>query len=343
MSDKSQENTWLITGSLMFLSVFAAGVVLLYTRVVMVPFVLAIFVFMLVSPVLDFQVMRLKFPRTIAVVLTLAVVMVFVAVICFLIAGAIQMIVDTIGRYSNSFANLAEQIFSKMDNWGIELDQGKIVDDLRNKVPELVTSTFSKVFSFLSSVLLVIIFAAFLLAGRNPYAVKSGVYADIDLNIRRYVAIKVVVSAVTGVLVWITLALFGLELAAVFGIFAFLLNFIPSIGSIISTLLPIPIAVAQFQNPWLIVLVVAIPGTIQTFIGNVIEPKMMGEGLNLHPVTVLLALSFWGLVWGLTGMLLATPITAIIRIVLMQFETLRPIGKLLAGDLPHFSQDTAKQ
>jgi AI-2 transport protein TqsA len=66
--------------------------------------------------------------------------------------------------------------------------------------------------------------------------------------------------------------------------------------------------------------------------GNVIEPKLMGEGLNLHPVTVLLALSFWGLLWGIVGMFLAAPITAAIRIVLMQFDTLRPIGNLLAGD-----------
>ena len=82
------------------------------------------------------------------------------------------------------------------------------------------------------------------------------------------------------------------------------------------------------------VLVILIPGTIQMVLGNVIEPKVMGEGLNLHPVTILLALSFWGLIWGVVGMLLATPMTAVVRIVLMQFETLRPIGNLLAGHLP---------
>jgi AI-2 transport protein TqsA len=114
---------------------------------------------------------------------------------------------------------------------------------------------------------------------------------------------------------------------------AFLLNFIPSIGSIIATFLPLPIAVVQFQSsPWLIVLVVAIPGGIQNLLGNIIEPKLQGEGLNLHPVTVLLALSFWGLLWGIVGMFLAAPITAAIRIVLMQFDMLRPIANLMAGD-----------
>jgi AI-2 transport protein TqsA len=73
---------------------------------------------------------------------------------------------------------------------------------------------------------------------------------------------------------------------------------------------------------------------IQMVIGNVIEPKWMGEGLNLHPITVLLALSFWGLLWGMTGVFLGVPLTAIIRIILVQFDTLRPIGNLLAGELP---------
>jgi len=64
----------------------------------------------------------------------------------------------------------------------------------------------------------------------------------------------------------------------------------------------------------------------------------MGTGLNLHPVTVLLALSFWGLLWGVAGMFLAAPMTAVIRITLMQFDTLRPVGNLLAGKLPTLSQ-----
>jgi len=174
----------------------------------------------------------------------------------------------------------------------------------------------------------------FLLAGRNPHVVRSGVYAHMDHQIRRYIAIKVAVSALTGILIWGSLKLIDLELAALFGMLAFVLNFIPNIGSVISTLLPIPIAAAQFQSPWPIIFVVAVPGTIQMIVGNVLEPKVMGERLNLHPITVLLALSFWGLLWGVAGMFLAVPLTGILRIILMQFETLRPIGNLLIGELP---------
>jgi len=213
------------------------------------------------------------------------------------------------------------------------IDTQQIVKDLKNYVFNIVTNAFGTILGLISSMLFVVIFVLFLLLGRNPYTTHSQVYSDVVGKIRKYVGIKIVVSASTGILVWVTLTLIGLKLAAVFGILAFLLNFIPSIGSIIVTFLPVPIAVVQFQSsPWLIVLVVAIPGGIQNILGNIIEPKLQGEGLNLHPVTILLALSFWGLLWGIVGMFLAAPITAAIRIVLMQFDMLRPIAKIMAGD-----------
>ena len=144
----------------------------------------------------------------------------------------------------------------------------------------------------------------------------------------------IAISILNGLLVWAILASVGLELAAVFGMLAFILNFIPNIGSIIATLLPIPIAVAQFQSPWPVIFIVAVPGTVQIVLGYLLEPKWMGKELDLHPVTVLLALSFWGMLWGITGMFVAVPLTGILRIILMQFETLRPIGNLLIGELP---------
>jgi AI-2 transport protein TqsA len=309
----------------------------------MIPFVLAIFVVVLVSPILDFQVIRLRFPRSIAVVTTFLVVMVIIGIICLLVTLAVQNIIATAGDYSEDFGSLADRAISRINQskW-VELDRGKIVGDLRNEIPRLVTNTLGTAFGFLSSVFFVLIFVIYLLAGRNPHVVRSGVYADIDLNIRRYIGTKVVISTLTGFLVWATLRAVGLELAGVFGAFAFLLNFIPSIGSMIATLLPIPIAVAT-QKPWLIVYVIVIPGLIQNIIGNVIEPKVMGKGLNLHPVTILLALSFWGLLWGIPGMFLAAPLTAVVRIILVQFDTLRPLGRLLAGKLPASKTPTEKE
>jgi AI-2 transport protein TqsA len=126
----------------------------------------------------------------------------------------------------------------------------------------------------------------------------------------------------------------GLHMAWLFAFLVFLLCYIPNIGSIIATLLPIPVAVTQFHDPGMIVAAIAIPGAIHMTIGNFVAPKMMGRGLELHPVTVLLALAFWGLLWGIVGMVLAIPIVASLRIVLSRFSTTRPLANLLAGELP---------
>ena len=330
--DISDERTRINTVSLAVIAVVAAGIALMFARSVLVPFVLAIFIFLLVSPILDFGVIRLKLPRGVAVLITLLIVLIILAVLFLFASQAIQTIIATAGRYSEKFAELLNQIFEKLETWGLETDKNEIVGALQNRILGLATNTFGTVLGLITGLFLVSIFVIFLLIGRNPYSVRKGIYGDIDRQVRRYIAIKAGASAVTGLLVWVILAMFGLELASVFGLFAFLLNFIPSIGSVIATLLPIPIAVAQFDSPWRILFVLLIPGTVQIFIGNGIEPKLLGKGLHLHPVTILLALAFWGLLWGIVGMFLAVPMTAVIRIVLLQFRTLRPVGRLMAGE-----------
>ncbi|RCS54384.1 AI-2E family transporter [Bremerella cremea] len=189
--------------------------------------------------------------------------------------------------------------------------------------------------NILSSTVLTSIFVGFMLAGRDPYKISKGIYAEIDQNVRKYISTKFFISAVTGVLVWILLSMMGLQFASMFGLFAFFLNFIPSIGSIIATFLPLPIALVQFgDSPMMVTAAILLPGSVQMIMGNVIEPKIMGDGLQLHPATILLALAFFGMLWGPVGMLLAAPITASVRIVLMRFKTTEPIGRLMAGILP---------
>jgi AI-2 transport protein TqsA len=431
MARERKEQTYLTTVSLVILAFVALAVALAYTRTVMIPFVMALFIVSLVSPVQDFQVKRLRFPRIIAAVVTLLFALFIMGLVSLLVTYTIDTVVAAAPKYSESMAyvaNLAlkplELIYQEevaaeppepnapdlnrslvpqtesgqsqdidvmhlmakdiqpptvirpnppdtltpeapLQLWvqdgnlvAVEdpnhtdykteagkvrkLNTNQLVNDMRKHIVNISRNAVGIIVKMISGIFFVIIFVMFLVAGRDPYADHSEIYRTIVGKVRRYVGTKVIISLVTGILVWVSLTLLNLPLASVFGILAFLLNFIPSIGSIFSTLLPIPIAVATFQSHtpegaivvhWgSVLLAVAIPGAIQMTMGNVIEPKLMGEGLNLHPVTVLLALSFWGLLWGIVGMFLAAPITAAIRIVLMQFDTLRPIGRLLAGD-----------
>lgn len=330
----SREADWIRTAALCVIAAVAMGVALIYTRAILVPFVMAIFIVTLVSPLLDFQVLRLKWPRLLAIIITLLIVLAIIAVIGMIFTELITQIIATVRSYSDNFVNLAKTIVQRVEGWGIELDEGKILSELQQKIPAFVSTTFGSIMGIISNLALISIFLIFLLAGRNSRVIHQGIYAEIDQKIRRYIGTKMASSVVTGLLVWLILTLFKLEMAGVFGMLAFLLNFIPSVGSIIATVLPLPVAVAQYDTLGPILGVILIPGAIQIMIGNGIEPKIMGRGLNLHPVTILLALSFWGLLWGIIGMFLAAPITAAIRVILMQFDQFRPLADLLAGQLP---------
>ena len=114
----------------------------------------------------------------------------------------------------------------------------------------------------------------------------------------------------------------------------FLLNFIPSIGSILATVMLVPILVLQFGFGWQFFFVLIGAGFVQFAIGNVLEPKVMGENMDLHPVTIIGFLLFWGLVWGIPGMFMAVPITAIVKIVLSRIPPTQGVAELLAGRIP---------
>lgn len=328
------QQVWLITGSLVVLAVIALSAALALTRQFMVPFVLAIFLASMIAPVVDYLVLHLRLPHWMAVTGALLIVLALMVFIGIFAIGAVQSILDKAGEYSESISHVVDDTQAWIKSWYPDYDTKQIGRELQAQIPRFASQTAGTALQMSSRGTLVFIFVVFLLAGRDSKRPLRGVYAEIDTSVRQYIATKVALSAATGLLVWATLALFGLDMASLFGILAFLLNFIPSLGSIIATLLPIPVAIAQFNSIGMILAVVVVPGAIQMTIGNALEPKLMGEGLELHPVTILLALAFWGMLWGVVGMILAVPIMASLRIVLMHFEITQPLGNVLAGKLP---------
>jgi AI-2 transport protein TqsA len=196
-------------------------------------------------------------------------------------------------------------------------------------------ATTNAILELLSQSVLVLIFVIFLMiGGEGRRQAASGVWGEAEARVKRYLVAKAVISAATGTLVGLTLALLGVDLALVFGLFAFLLNFIPSIGSIIATLLPLPVVLLSPDlSTTAAVLAITVPGAIQIVVGSFVDPRVMGEALDLHPVVILIALIFWGMLWGIAGALLAVPITAVIKIALEKSEQARPITELMAGRL----------
>ncbi|TWT69470.1 AI-2E family transporter [Crateriforma conspicua] len=213
-------------------------------------------------------------------------------------------------------------------------------DDERTKQATRIVDAFVRdgiamisqaLISLVSTSVVVLIYVFFILLG-SPTFKKNRTMEEVDQQVRGYLSLKTLISIGTGFLFGLTLHLFGVPMALSFGVLAFLLNFIPNIGPIVASVLPVPLIILDPSgNVWWMVAVIVATGTIQLISGNVVEPKVMGDSSDLHPVTILLALMFWGMMWGIVGMFLATPMTAAMKILLERFEMTRPVARLMAG------------
>jgi AI-2 transport protein TqsA len=325
----------LVRSSQVVLAFAAIAGLLYYGRPVLLPFVLAVFLFSMFSPILDWLVLRLRFPRLLALVASFALVLVVAVIIFLTIVEAIRRVVATATAYSDSLIVLIEQIFAQIQRWGLMVEPKHFAGSLEETIPAMMTEIAGRSLGIIAAFSLMLIFLFFLMASRDPHEVREGVYASIDRDVRRYLLTKTALSAIMGIAVGGVLGLFGIPLAVVFGLLAFLLDFIPSVGPVIATLLPVPVAIAQYPDSiWTALSIVALLATIQIVQGNFVEPKVLGSSLHLHPVVILLAIGFWGLVWGITGALLAVPLTAILRLVSLRIDALRPFGRLLGGRIP---------
>ncbi|MHC2070278.1 AI-2E family transporter [Bremerella sp. T1] len=188
---------------------------------------------------------------------------------------------------------------------------------------------------------MVVIFLFFLLLGSSDATLPEDTWKEIDQKIREYILTKSLISFFTGLAFGFVLWLFGIPLAAVFALLAFLFNFIPNIGPIFACLLPLPLILLDPEMAlWKMVLVISLSSAVQIISGNVIEPRMMGDSFDVHPIAILLALMFWSLVWGMIGMFLAVPMTAVMKILFAKFEMTKPLADLLAGRIDGLSMQS---
>jgi AI-2 transport protein TqsA len=160
--------------------------------------------------------------------------------------------------------------------------------------------------------------------------------SDIKNQVGHYLSIKLTVSALTGILVYLVLLFLGMDFPEIWGVLTFFLNFIPSFGSIFAVLIITGLSVLQFfpASPGVIDLtplwIFLGTGTIQFVIGNLVEPRLQGNRLDISPFLVLVSLLFWGWVWGVAGMIIAVPLLAVIRIITKNVAQLKPISILMS-------------
>jgi AI-2 transport protein TqsA len=324
-----------------------------WLRPVLVPLVVALFVVSGVTPLLNWLERRLGVNRLVAAGIT------FVAGlgVMFVFGLTIWVSMLDLSKNAESYRNRVQEIVENLEQRTAKIfpSMNTVSDRITPVAGEPVQSSPSKdasdfvdvlvrdgisqlsqtLLGLVSTSAVVLIYVFFLLIGTPTIGDAGSMAREIDHQVRSYLSLKTVISIFTGAAFGFTLHLFGVPMAFTFGVLAFLLNFVPNIGPIVASLLPIPLILLDPEGglPWMVA-VILVTGMIQLISGNLVEPKLMGNSSDLHPVTVLVALMFWGMMWGVVGMFLATPITAAMRIMLQRIESTKPIAELMAGRMP---------
>ncbi|MCB9895215.1 MAG: AI-2E family transporter [Planctomycetes bacterium] len=307
-------------------------------RAALVPFVIAMFLYFSIAPLITWQRKKLKFPRWIATITTGALALLLFAAMWSIIISSLSQVAEHSGEYQRRFMNVLDNTLDAVP----VADVGMSSDDLRAAIGEvpshttdaLFPNTIGTIVDLLSQGALVFLFLLFMVMGKGIGGSKEhNVLDDIERSVQKYMNLKFLLSFATGFLTWLVLWLLGIEFAMVFGVLAFMLNFIPNVGSVMANVIPIPVIVIGDHSTTVMVLAIGIPIAIQFTIGNILEPLVFGDALKIHPVVVMLTLALFGVVWGIPGMFLATPMTAVLKILLERRISTRPLAKLIEGDL----------
>jgi len=314
----------------------------------LVPFLLSLFIAVICSPPL-LWLKRQGAPNWLAMLLVVAGIVVFGVLMGMIVGSSVADFRSDIPTYQSRLTELTGGIFSRLEGWGIDLA------DLRSSFNpaaalSLAGNTLASFGNLMTNAFLILLTVVFILAEEVGFSEKlNRTSADTRKTVaaiekftnavNRYVAIKSMMSLLTGLLVLIWLRILGVDYFVLWGLLAFLLNFVPTLGSIIAAVPAVLLALVQL-GPADAVAVAAGVVAINFGVGNVLEPRVMGKGLDLSTLVVFLSLVFWGWVLGPVGMLLSIPLTVTIKIALESFEDTQWLGVMLgAGQRSYDSED----
>ncbi|MCF7935754.1 MAG: AI-2E family transporter [Synergistales bacterium] len=316
------------------LTLFALGVVLKYARPVILPLVIAWLLSYILGPVVTLMARR-GIPWVLSVIMVLPILLGIGFLFATLVQSQLTSFAVEYPKYQARFAEISSALVSQFDTPGnVTLDVFNV--NWGQRIGSYIVQISGSFVALVTNLVKVIFFLFFLLLGKPYFKYKlikafsddharylNRILESISFQVGRYLAVLLFVSFLTGFLTWLFLSYIGLDFALTWGVVTFLLNFIPTVGSIIATIPPILLSLVQFYPDfWMTVICMAALITIQMSIGNILLPNLLGQRLNLSPVVVLLALLFWGWLWGIAGALLSVPLASAIKIVC---ENIRPL------------------
>lgn len=334
--------------NLAYTIIVIAGVVLFLVlgKVLLIPLVLAIFIWFIImglqKKIESVPFIKKNIPHVVTKIFTSIVVLGTLTLFGKMLAYNINRIVENTPIYAENLNKLAENLSPEMMSYIGEIKDYYSEDE---NFSETVTNLANAVSNVLGNTLLILIYLIFLLLEQQSFKRKLiqigqnkenpddfiSIVKSLKTTVSEYINLKIIISAMTGFGAYLVFLWVGLDAPVFWSVIIFVLNFIPNIGSLVGTLFPAAFALLQFGSHVQMLQILIPVGLVQVIVGNIVEPKMMGNSLNISALVVILSLSLWGLIWGLTGMLLSVPLTIIATKIMSQFPSTRPIAILLGN------------
>jgi AI-2 transport protein TqsA len=305
----------------------------------LIPFLLSLFIAVIAAPPLFFLKDK-GLPGGLAMVLVIGMIVVVGLLIAWLVGGSLNDFTSNLPKFQENLKLKSAHLVDWLASQGLDLDPQALTTYFDPaKVMALAGRLMSGLGNVLTQAFLILITVVFMLFEANTFQNKLKTYTErperslarveaITSSIKRYMVIKTSTSLLTGALVSGSLALLGVDYPLLWGMLAFLFNYVPNIGSIIAAVPAILLALIQLGSPmaaWTALAYVLINGVV----GNIIEPRFMGKGLGLSPLIVFISLVFWGWILGPVGMFLSVPLTIAMKIVLDSNPDTRGYGAML--------------
>jgi len=307
---------------------------------IVVPFLLSLFLAIILSPIYNYFNKK-GIPSVISLSLVIGIFVVFIIMVVKLIGNSAQEFSSNIAFYQEQLLVYFYAISNFLSTLGIEIPKQEIADLMNTKHAfNFATTLFKSISSIFTNSFVILLTVIFMILESEHFMQKikqSDFSKDtitsvekILAQIKEYMVLKALISLFTGFIVWISLSIIGTDYPFLLAVIAFLLNFIPNIGSIIAAVPAVLLTLIQF-GVFNAIVVTIIYTAINIIVGSIIEPKVMGKGLDLSTLIVFLSLIFWGWLLGMVGMLLSIPLTIMVKIILSANKNTESISTLLGS------------
>lgn len=341
----------------------AAGVILIVIfifilkelQTILLPFFVAVIIAFLFEPF--YKWMRIKrIPGFLAIIIIIIILLILANVMSLFVFTSINSFQAEVPAYQLKFTNLYNSTVSAIESneyFRQYLKPKMDIPDLLSGInfAGVLENLVGGTVAIFGNFVLIMIYVVFLLSEigslrkrlRMAYSIErarkvADIIDDVFEDVKKFIVRKTLINFSHAVLVYIVLIIFGVDFAIVWAFLTFFMAFIPNIGAILATILPFLSALIQYESfatPFVLLIVLTVIGFLM---GNILEPKIFGNSLNLSPILILLALIFWGYVWGIVGMLLSVPILSMIKIILSKFESTAPVAILMSHEVkPEFT------